>query len=85
MRATAHETVSAAICGAAAYQPDVKPKKVPKMAHGHRAQALFEGIVAALAEAIIAESRPGYEDEMALLVSDMLRSRVVQHTCAGRA
>jgi len=85
MRATAHESVSAAICGAAAYQPEVKPRKMPRMAHGHRAQALFDGIVEALAEAIITESRPGYEDEMALLVADMLRSRVVQHTCAGRA
>lgn len=85
MRAEAHQGVAAAIHGAASYQPDTKPRRIPKLAHGHRAQALFDGIVEALSEAIIAESRPGFESEMASLVADMLMSRVEQHTCAGRA
>lgn len=85
MRATAHEGVAEAIVAAATYQPDIKPRNAPRVQHGHRAQALFDGVIEALAEAIVANSRAGCEMEMSYMVADMLQARVAQHVCAGSA
>jgi len=83
MRSAAHQGVQSAIAHAAMHET-TKARGRPRMAAGYRVQALFDGIVEAVAEGIIGSARPGAEIDLARLVADMLVARVAQHTSDGQ-
>ena len=84
MRAVAQDGVSEAIVAATLYRPPPRAKGTPKLAAGHQAQALFEGICEALADAVVDVSRPGGEEQMAKLVGQILLTHVQRKICVGR-
>lgn len=83
MRSTAREGVQEAISRAVVHSPPKRAKGTPRLAHGHKAQALFAGLVEGLAEAICENAAAGGEVMMAHLVAEMLISRVHANGCAG--
>ena len=85
MRLAAHSGVQDAIDGARdAYIPP-RTRRVSVQRAGHEAQALFDGIISAVAESVVRTSRPGREVEMADLVAKLLVSKVQSMSCVGRA
>ena len=85
MRRAAHSGVQDAIDGARDAYIHPQRRRVSGQRAGHEAQALFDGIIAAVAESVIRTSRPGREVEMADLVAKLLVSKVQSMSCVGQA
>ena len=85
MRLAAHSGVQEAIYDARdAYIPPQR-RRVSGQRAGYEAQALFDGIITAVAESVIRTSKPGCEVEMADFVAKLLVSKVQSMGCAGQA
>ena len=84
LRGTAHVGVREAIEDARDISFPRRVRLSKKRNAGHEAQALFDGVVAAIAETVVFTSRPGRELEMAHMVAKLLISKVELMGCAGR-
>lgn len=84
MRSAAHQGVHTAMAAATVHTPPRRAKGRPRLAGGHQVQALLNGLIDGVADAIVANARPGAEAQMAVLVSEMLVARVHQRMCAGQ-
>lgn len=63
------------------------PAYMVAVPHSHilHMEAVFDGLLSALADAIIANAEPGFESGLAESVADRLVMTVESKTCAGRA
>jgi hypothetical protein len=83
MRLNASRNVEAAINASKEHPLPKAPKGMRKGAEKQATTYFFDGILTALADSILEHAKPGFEMEMAMLMANVLVSKVNRASCGG--